>query len=432
MRRHFGWFICGLGYLTITQPVWAQTPNPVVTAYAQTTMNIIVPIATAAAVFFLVKGGYSYITSEGDPKQLDQAKLTIRNALLGLVLVLGSSVLVSVFRGALIAPTQHGTVAALPLTPIMPETPSNGLTQLLIDAVNGFMQTILESATKPIMDGLFSFLTTTPSLLSNTVVFNFWLVSLGIVDSLFVIVVALLGLRLMSAATFGFEEVSLSQLLPKIGIAFLGANISLFLADYVIQTTNALINGVLLTTGGLNHAWITNAVNLEALASQQAPLIILIFMVILLIVSIVLLLMYISRLIVLALGAVLSPFIFLLMLLPKFSDMAEIAAKSYIVTALMMFVHVVIIQLAASFLSLPDNSNNSLISIAVAIGLFMTLLKSPAIMLQMVLYTSNNLAIKRIAGQMMNSAQPTKSASKSRHTAAYTRTLKTPRKVITP
>lgn len=31
----------------------------------------------------------------------------------------------------------------------------------------------------------------------------------------------------MSASTFGFEEVEIGQLLPRIGLAFLGANVSL-------------------------------------------------------------------------------------------------------------------------------------------------------------------------------------------------------------
>jgi hypothetical protein len=119
-------------------------------------------------------------------------------------------------------------------------------------------------------------------------------------------------------------------------------------------------------------------------------------------VAIVLLLFYISRLIMISLGAVLSPLIFLLWAIPKTSDFAEISIKTYTVTVFIAFVHVVIIQLASAFLSLPQNSGNSLISIGVAIGLFFTLLKTPSLMMQMVMYTSGNGTVKKIGGQIIN------------------------------
>jgi len=125
---------------------------------------------------------------------------------------------------------------------------------------------------------------------------------LGIADSLFVLIVALLGLQFMSASTFGFEEIEFKHLLPRIGLAFLGANVSLFLADYAIQASNALVSGVISATGGLNHAWISNAVTISSITNGTAPFIILIFLLIFLIVAIVLLLMYISRLIIISLG----------------------------------------------------------------------------------------------------------------------------------
>jgi len=260
------------------------------------------------------------------------------------------------------------------------------------------------------------------------VIRNFWLVSLGIVDTLFVLIVALLGLQVMSASTFGFEEVELRQLLPRIGIAFLGANTSLFLANYVIITCNALVKGMLNSTGGLNHAWIVDAINPATLITGTTPLIILIFLILFLIVSIVLLFMYISRLIMISLGAVLSPFIFMLWTLPKFSDFASIAVKTYFVTVFMVFVHVVIIQLAGSFLALPDHTENSFISVAVAIGLFFTLLKTPSLMMQMVFYASKNGSLKKFGNQVINVVSANKSSSATR--AASKAVVKMPRKVI--
>ncbi|MCL4386838.1 pilin [Patescibacteria group bacterium] len=408
-------------------PIPAFAVSSDITNYTSDTLNIITIISTAAAVFFLIKGGYLYITSSGKPESLEQAKKTIRNALIGLVVVLAAGAIVSVFRGALTSPTSGTNTSAINISAVNSVKPSDGLTQVLIDAVSGFMQNIVESSTKPIVDGILTFLTTTPSLLNNSVILNFWLIMLGITDSLFVLVVALLGLHFMSASTFGFEETELKQLLPRIGLAFLGANISLFLANYVIITCNALVNGVINSTGGLNHAWITNAITIQNIANNNTPIITLIFLIIFLIVAIVLLLLYISRLIMISLGAVLSPFIFLLWMVPKFSDFAEIAVKTYVVTVFAVFVHVIIIQLAASFLALPENSNNSLISIAVAIGLFLTLLKTPSVMMQMVLYTSRNGTFKKLGGQIINVISTDNASSASR---AADKAIKTPRRVV--
>jgi len=411
-----------------TPPVFAQSVSPEIVDYTNNTLQIITLISTAAAVLFLIKGGYTYITSTGKPSALESAKKTIRNTLIGLVLVLSANVVISIFNGALNSPSSSSGGSNVEVIAIEAVEPSDGLTQVLIDAVSGFIQNIVESSTEPIVNGVIGYLTTTPTLLDNTVVRDFWLVSVGIVDVLFVVVVALLGLQFMSASTFGFEEVELRQLLPRIGLAFLGANISLFLADYLIITSNTLVKAILDSTGGLNHAWVVDAINPATLITGTAPLIILIFLVLFLIVSIVLLLMYISRLIMLALGAVLAPFIFMMLALPKFSDFAIVSIKTYFVNVFMVFVHIVIIQLAGAFLALPDHNENSLISVAVAIGLFFTLLKTPSLMMQMIFYTANNSVLKKIGSQVVNVISADNSSSVTR--AAANGVTKLPRKVI--
>ncbi len=399
------------------------------TKYTNDTLNIIILVSTAAAVFFLTKGGYLYLSSNGNPEAVVNAKRTIKNALIGLVIVLGAGIIVSIFKNALQTPSATGSVPAIAITPIESATPTGGLTQVLIDAVSGFMQNIVESATKPIIDGIIGYLTTTPQVLHNEVVVKFWIVILGITDSLFVVIVALLGLHFMSASTIGYDEVELSKLLPKIGLSFLGANISLFLADYAIVTVNAMVQTVLNTTGGLNQAWILDTINPATFLTGTTPLITLVFLIIFLMLAIVLLFMYISRLIMISLGAVLSPLIFLLWIIPKFSDVAEIAIKSYLVTVFTVFVHVVIIQLASSFLALPSHTENSLVSIAVAIGLFFVLLKTPALMMQMVLYTSNNGVFRKLGSQIINVISTDNNSSAARETAKKA-AVKAQRKVV--
>ncbi len=382
--------------------VLAASAIPEISSYTTDTLNIITLIASVSAVFFLVRGGFLYITSTGRPEALEDAKKTIRNALLGLLLIIAANGVVSLLQGALAGNGDSSTITNLPLTQIESVAPNEGLTQVLIDAVNGFIQNIVESSTKPVVDGIMTLLTTTPELLTNATIVKFWLIMLGITNALFVLIVALLGLQFMSASTFGFEEIEFKQLLPRIGLAFLGTNVSLFLADYAVKTSNALVTGVISATGGLNNAWIVNAITLQNITNGTAPLITLIFLLLFLIVAIVLLLMYISRLIIIALGAVLSPFIFLLWTLPKTADFAEMAIKSYLVSVFMIFIHVVTIQLAGSFLALPEQTNNSLISIAVAIGLLLTLLKIPSFMIQLMLFSRGVGTVKKMGSQIIN------------------------------
>lgn len=403
--------------------------NPEVATFTSTTLSGLTVLASLVSAFFLVKGGYQYITSSGKPDALEDAKKTIRNALIGLVMVLSANTLVSFLTNSFTASNIPAQSSEFAFAPIEPIAPSGGLTQVLMEAIGSLMQNIIQSATEPITNAIVSFLTTTPPLATNSVVFNFWLVTVGMADALFVLLIAVLGFQFMSASTFGFEELELKQLLPRIGLAFLGANMSIFIIDAVLNLSNTLINALLNATGGLNQFWIESAFNPASLSVDQIAFITLIFMILFVILAVVLLLFYITRLIVIALGAVLAPFIFLLWALPKFSDFAEISAKSYLVTIFSIFVHVVVIQLAASFLTIPGQvGTNSLISILVGIGLLLTLLKTQSFMIQLMFYNSGRAMIKKVGGQIMNviSSKQAENAG----TRVASRTVKKARKVV--
>lgn len=395
-------FLFILLFFVWTQPAYAQT-NTAVAQFTNQTLSTLIIFASLGAVFFLIKGGYSYITSTGKPDALEHAKRTIRNALIGLLLVVAAGFISQLLTNAITQPSTPAHSAPLKLQPIVPATPPQGLTQVLLDAVNGFIQTIVQSATKPLVDGIISLLATTPSVLTNSVIFNFWLTILGITDALFVLLIAVLGFQFMSAASFGYEEIEFKQVLPKIALAFLGANASLFLIDWVITLCNTLVNALLATTGGLDRAWVLNAGDLIKLTNNDAAMITLIFMLLFVILAAVLLLFYIMRLIIVALGAVLSPLIFLLWAFPKLSDFAEISAKAYLTTIFTAFIHVVIIQLASAFLALPEQvGTNSLVSVLVAIGLLLTLLKTPSFLFQLLFYNTGRGMVRKLGGQIMN------------------------------
>lgn len=394
----------GLSIFAILNPhmVFAAE-NAEVAQFTTSTLNTLVLLASLVSSIFLIKGGYTYITSSGDPESLISAKKTIRNALIGLILVIGASTVSSILTHAFSTPSTASQAGAITLKPLEVVKPQSGLTQAIIDAVSGFLQNIIQSATKPLIDGIVQFLSSTPSVLTNSVIFNFWLVILGITDSLFAILIAVLGFQFMSASSFGFEEVELKSVLSRIFVAFLGANMSIFIVEWIINLCNTLVSAVIHTTGGISEAWVLNAFNPATIVTGTTTLITLIFMVLFVLLAVVLLLFYISRLILVSLGAVLSPLIFLLWALPPFAHFAEISAKTYVITVFTVFVHVVTIQLASSFLVVTaQTGTNSLISILVSIGLFFTLLKIPGTLVNMAFYTTSNQVFRKIGGQVMN------------------------------
>jgi hypothetical protein len=395
-----------LSLFIFVEPSYAAINNPEVANFTNTSLITLIAFASLATTFFLIKGGYLYMTSSGKPDTLDDAKKTIKNAVLGLVLILGAAVYMNLLNNAFTTPANTYTAQQISLSAIDPIKPQGGLTQVILDAVNGFFQSIVQSATKPLVDGILGFLASTPSVATNSVVFNFWLIMLGIVDSLFALAVALFGFQLMSARSLGFEEVEFSQILPRLGIAFLGANMSIFLADWVIGLSNTLVTAVLNSTGGLSQAWLVNVVDMSKILSGSEGemfLITLIFMVLFIILCVILLLFYISRLIVIALGVAISPFIFLLWAIPKTADFAEISIKAFFVTVFTVFVHIVIIQLASAFLAIPGQTGtNSLLSILIAIGLLFTLLKTPGFMMQLIFYNTGKTAMRKVGSQIMN------------------------------
>jgi len=377
--------------------------NAEVDHFASDAMTAILALAGTAVVFFLVRGGYLYITSTGDPAALEDAKRTIRNALIGLVIVIAAAFMSNLLNDSLMQSSSGGSATALQLSPIEPTQQTGTLTQILLDAVSGFLQNIIGSVTTPIINGIVWFLTSTPSLSNNSVVFNFWLIIVGITDSLFAVAIALLGFKVMSASTFGFDDVPLKELLPRIGLAFLLANTSIFWIDWIIELCQTMVNAVLHATGGLSGAWIINAFDPAALLSGTTALITLIFAILFILLAVVLLIFYISRLMILAFGAVISPLVCLLSLSSKMSDFVGNAVKLYIVTIFTVFLHVVIIQLASSFLTVPGQvGENPIIGILVGIALFSVLLKSTSMTVQLAMSSQAGNTLKKFSTQIIN------------------------------
>lgn len=412
--------------------------------YVGPVMQTLTAIAAIASVFFITYGGFLYMTSRGSPEKLDQAKRVLTNALIGVVIVLGAATLTAILNGAMVHNVPPSSAVLPSLEAIKPEHASNGLIDVLINAVTGLLNNIIQAVAAPFLGAINFFTKETPLMTNNSTVFNLWLTMVGITDVLFVVVVALLGFHVMSASTFGFDEIEFKHLLPRIGLIFLLLNVSIFLIDGFIELSNALIRAVN-AVGGSSSVWdtLTTVVKESGGQGVAALLVMLVFIIF----SVILLVYYVGRLITLFIGAVLSPLIILVWLVPGFRDFSETAAKTYLTTVFVLFVHVVILQLAASlFVGMSATSGNDvpnvLMSMSIGLATVIALLKTQGVMMQFSYVSLGARSTRQLGSTFMNgvsylggrgkaiaSTMSSKASSQSSGSSSSTKSASKPRNI---
>lgn len=397
----------GMGDVLATSLTLFADTSGAVTAmqnYVAPTIQTLAALASIACVFFIVNAGYLYMTSSGKPEQMDHAKHVLKNALLGLLIVLAAATLVSILSNAYGSPHDVNNATLPNLQSIPPNDVGNGLIDILIKAVTGFLNNIIQAVATPFLDALNFFTKSTPLMAENQSVFNFWLAMVGISDVLFVVIIALLGFHVMSASTFGFDEIEFKHLLPRVALVFLLMNTSIFFIDGIIELSNALITAVGKVSGA-SSVWDTlTSVVKEAGGQGLAALI---MMMAFIVFSVILLVYYVGRLVTLFIGAVLSPLVTLLWLVPGFRDFAETAFKMYLSTIFVLFVHVVILQLSASlFTGMAASSGNdvpdTLMAMVVGLATVMALLKTQSVMMQFSYVSMGARNMRKLGGQFIN------------------------------
>ena len=359
-------------------------------------------IATLVATFFLVTGGIEYMTSKGNPDKLEHAKRTLKNALIGLVLVIAAVTLTAILSHAY-GSSAGPIIEQLPsLAPIEQNT-STSFWDVVVKAIIHVLQTIISSIGEPFVKALSYFINSTPLMGDNSSVFNLWLAIVGIADVLFILVVALLGFHVMSFSTLGFDELELKQVLPQMAFIFLLMNTSIFAIDAVIGLSNGMIHAL---KSGFPSTSIWDLLADITKQSGELGLGGLLIMIAFLVLTVMLLVYYVGRLITLYIGAVLSPLVVLLYLLPAFRDFAITALKIYLTTIFVLFVHVVILLLASSIFSgmlQGDNSGqpNTLMALIVGLATVLALLKAQGVMRELSYAASTPRAAREIAGSFM-------------------------------
>ena len=205
----------------------------------------------------------------------------------------------------------------------------SGLVASIIDGLVGLGRHIISSLGQPVIDLLSQLTDQTPMLGQNPVIGRLWLVSLGLANSLLVLVVVLLGFGVMTGPSLGLGGVGLRPLIPKLAATFLAMNLSLVLAETLIGLSNALIRGFRAAVP-TNDLWASLRTLTEL--SDGTGLAGLLLLGLVIVLGLALVIYYLIRLVQLYLGAVLAPLVILLGLLPPLRDFAYASFRAYLST----------------------------------------------------------------------------------------------------
>lgn len=396
--------MAALGSILLTQAADASAAGQTMRSFVTPVFTVMCALASLVAVFYLATGGIAYMTSTGQPDKLDHAKRVIRNALLGLVIVLAAGTITAILNHAYQAAPGAGLEKFPTLTSVQPAPVSSGLVDVLIKAITGLFEHIIQSAASPFINALAFFTRSTPLMATNPSVFNLWLAVVGIADALFVLVVALLGFHIMSYASFGLEEIEFKHLLPQLALAFLLMNVSIFAIDGIISLSNAMIHALY---SAFPSVTVWQALSNVAKQSAGLGLVALMIFIVFVIFAVILLIYYVTRLVTLYIGAVASPLLVLFWLLPGFRDFVAAAVKTYLTTIFVLFVHVMILLLAASIFagmtaSSSGQSLDPVMSTVVGTATLLALLKTQGVLMQLSYVSIGPKAMRRLGSQFVN------------------------------
>ena len=407
--------------LSLTLFADAQAASETLKSSISPLFSTMITVAAVLCILFVVFGGYYYMTSSGSPEKLERAKKTLRNAFIGVAVVLGAGALVAVMQNA---------YSSKPASPVQITTQqpkieeSVGIGDVVNEAIKGFMKATIESIGKPIVDALKQFTTATPLMAQNGSVFNLWVVIVAIADVLFLLVIGLIGFRIMSSSVLGFEDVDIRSLIPQITLVFIVANVSIFAIDAIISVSNAMIQALLI---GMSNDIIWAALGGLIVAAASTNIGILILIVIAIIFAVMLLIYYLKRIIVLYIGAVLSPLIALLWLLPSFRDFAVSSAKMYITTIFVLFVQVVVLMLAVSLFSgLTKGEGDPMMTALLVIATLSVLLSTNRTMNQLTMIGAGGHGMRKLGSTFVRGVSHVASSvkqSSARPAVSVTRNL---------
>lgn len=364
-------------------------------------------LSSSASVFFILLSGYRYMTSRGNPDGLVVAKSTLKNALIGLVVVIGSTLIMSTFTNSLDVTNRNSETLTYKLDEIEGEDGSGGVAGLAIGVMSGFLSDFISSLGRPFVEGLRDYSQNTPTVSNNENVFTLWLVVLGISNGLFLLGVILVGFRIMSAGSLGLHEVDLKQSMLRLAVIFILMNTSIYLIDSLIDIANKMNE---IVTGSELRIWEVLLVKLKDVGNERIAS--LLMMVIFVATSLAMLVFYVIRIVKIFFGAVIAPLVLLCFVLPVLRDVSLSLIRAYVINIFLLFFHSIILILSSTlFDDLGEKDNGVLMPLILGIATLVLLLKSQGVINEVSIIRTGSRVIGR-TGQMLYKGVRGNSSSK--------------------
>jgi len=172
--------------------------------------------------------------------------------------------------------------------------------------------------------------------------------------------------------------------------------------DVLISLSNAMLSAL---RAGFPTVTVWDTLRTATENSGNLGLAMILVMIAFVVIAVMLLIYYVGRLLTLYLGAALSPIVALLWILPATRDFATGLVKRYLVTIFILFVHIVILQLATSFfagmvIASGGTQTSPLMSMAVGIAALVALLKVEGVTGQYMAAATAPRAMRQVARQI--------------------------------
>jgi multisubunit Na+/H+ antiporter MnhF subunit len=251
------------------------------------------------------------------------------------------------------------------------------VTSQVIDAINGWLQSLAEHLLRPALAAAAQLLFQTPTFDSIPEVSRTWAVVRDMTDGLFVIALLAAGVMVMASGTFE-SRYSAKALLPRIALAAVAANASLALCGALIKLDNALVTGVVgPDPGTTTFDQLASMVQGPHISDQVVGSLVGLGAAVL---AILLVGLYIGRDIVLVVATVLSPLALATYALPQTNEIARIWWRVFSALLFVQVIEAILVELGLQLLRHTDwlgGPTSDLVSGLILITLLFLLFKIP-------------------------------------------------------
>ena len=251
------------------------------------------------------------------------------------------------------------------------------VTSQVIDAINGWLQSLAAHLLRPALAAASQLLFQTPTFDSIPEVSRTWAVVRDLTDGLFVLALLAAGVMVMASGTFE-SRYSAKALIPRIVLAAIAANTSLALCGALIKLDNALVGGVVgPDPGTTSFNQLAAMVQGPQVSDQVVGSLVGLAAAVL---AILLVGLYIGRDIVLVVATVLSPLALATYALPQTEEIARIWWRVFSALLFVQVIEAILVELGLQLLRHTDwlgGPTSDLVSGLVLITLLFLLFKIP-------------------------------------------------------